>query len=434
MTDRNPIGCIVTGSATTTATYGRGTMIRRKTAVVTLMIASTGCATIGLGPPQIESQKTVSVAVKPVHKSGDATAVGTLDGKALTVKVVRQCFNDDVEFQTVETRTKRERSNQSAALDWTAGVAGVVLVGAGSVAIASPSTFGAGSGSGTGSGGSSSPPTSKGDMIGAGVVMVGAGIALGVIPIVDAVRASGSTREVSTQVVPGATVMHTACGSEPYANASVTGSIGKSQRLYGQTDASGVLHVDLWEQLPVEAITGPNAAFSLQLVIDGKPAGQVDVSSLPYAFEDTFWRQLNDPMAGNGGIKACGRDVLLLSGQTTAPSSTGLDWATGAQSPDMLWNVSSCAALVRFTQLFPSGTHAQEANDMLAKLRAKGAAALQAAKDAAEHARAEAAQQAAGRAAAERQVKEHGACVAKCRSTCSGDSGCAAACVKQNCS
>ena len=191
----------------------------------------------------------------------------------------------------------------------------------------------------------------------------------------------------------------------------------------GQTDADGVLHANLWEQVPVDAITGPNAAFALQLVIDGKPAGQVDVSPLPGAFEETFWQQLNDPMSGDGGVSGCNRDVVLIP-MLTAP------WA----EPGTLWNISSCAAIVRFIHLFPSGRHGPEASDLLSKFRAKGEGVLQAARGAAEHARAEAAQQAATRAATEKQTKEHGACVVKCRSVCSGDSSCVATCVHQNCS
>ena len=364
--------------------------------------------------------------MKPVHKSGAATAVGTLDGSMLTIKVARECSNDDIEFQTVETTTKRERTNQSPTADWTAGIAGVAMLGLGAMFLATPSTFvtsgsGNASGSGTGATGTSSPGTSKGDWIGLGVLLVGAGAALGVIPVVDGVRASGSTREISTAVVTGATVSHASCGTEPYAKASVSGSLGASKRPYGVTDADGVLQVNLWEQVSAETITGPNAALTLQLVIDGKRAGQVNIHSLPGSFEETAWQQLVEAV-GDGGATGCAKDVVSVP-----EPGPGIE-------PGALWDLPSCAPLERFVRLYGAGTHGADATDLLKKLRAKREAARRASMAAAARVRAGAAQQAAGRAAAEKQAKEHGVCVARCKSECNGDSGCVTTCMKQHCS
>jgi hypothetical protein len=396
-----------------------------------LFVGASGCATIGTRPPETVSERTVSTVLEHQRRAGDPTAEIQQDGTMVVVRAIATCLQDDVDVNTVERVREAKHYNASPVGDWWAGIGGGIALGTGALMIATPSTFASNGNSSTASGQPSSGSSgtssvSPGAITGLGVGLVVLGAALLTIPIVDAVRSSGSDKSVTRERVPGPVLRRDlSCPSTPMAGGRVSLATVPPISV-GVTNQDGMAQVDLAHTV---ADPAPRRG-TVNVLINGSPVGHVDLTPLVVAREEAAW--------------------LVLNPQRCASEATS----------------ATCGALFSFSTSFPNGAHSAEANLALAPYRTKleaerkaqvaaaeraeeaivqeqrarlKAAQAAEAEAAADQARAQQARQReadearADAAAAQARQRAMSACRSQCGSACSGDDACQKACVVQKC-
>ena len=419
------------------------------TVVVPMVVA--GCATIGQGPPRVTSVRIATTRQEHPRKEG-TTATAVLTGSRLVVHAMQVCDIRE-EYTNGETRIS-ERVNKTPVLDYALLGAGIAFTGAGIATVADANHV------------YSSDKTSRNynpvgpnnaQAIGYGLTAVG--VALMVVPVVDALRAQGETRELVKVDEPGDVVESGApCKHSPRASAAV--SIVRDRQTSGQysdslsigtTDAAGFLKVDLEPIIPPSV---PWADSKYTVVIGSEKAAQLDLRPLVSIREGRAWSALDPSKCANPATStACEPVVEFLKqyefGPHTAEAQSLLDeqaialrklrddelWVSSKTSREACVSAkdaspleidSYCESLKIYLGEFQDGQHATEAKQALEKARKRREALV------AEILREEKAVQA--KKAADARKK----CVAECRVGCSGwrfsdHAACFSGCVESQC-
>jgi hypothetical protein len=375
---------------------------------IALALECTGCARIGLREPQPVSERAVSTRVDHEQHIGKVNGSVEQEGTSVKVHVVKTCLQNDREMSKVERIQERQHFNETPLNDWYAGVGGGVSLALGLTMIAAPSTFG--NSDATNPNGLSSK-----QVTGSGVALTALGVALLVIPVVDAVRASGAEQRTTVEWVRGPVVRRDIpCKGSPLSDAQL--ALATTPPVFlGGTDADGNAEVDL--QRVVRDVAP--ARENVDVLLEGKPIGQIDLTPLAEMRENSEWTKVD--------TSGCASEA----------------------SPE------ACGSLLLFLRLFPASQHVADADVALTAYRTKlkaeeaAAAAKAAAEEGARQVRlraeqvavqAKAAQEARAEQArkyeaesAERRRQAQATCRAKCESACNGDESCGHACFGQKC-
>ena len=356
-------------------------------AALLLLVAcasSSGCATIGFSNPRFEDtplQTTKEQVPTPEGHFVAAKQTGT------TVSIVAKRACDVRESTTVRRRTRAERVNQSAALDWTFGGLGLGLAASGAVILVDSSKVYPNDASAR----QYNPMGPTGARI-LGASLAAAGVALATVAVVDAVRASGEQQTVGTATVPGNVVERgIQCAKYPLAEAIVTLRLsGRDEPLDGGvTGPDGSLTIDL------ERVVPPGTSFgirdSVQLVVAGEPAGAATLDGLYAAREGNAWQSLSTdacvkPKSSGAcnavrvflmqyieGAHAAEARALLAVATPTIERLKGEEvWrnldsmgCTGLDDRDADQVATACAAIKGYIDQFPNGQHLGAAAEMV---------------------------------------------------------------------
>ncbi len=160
-------------------------------AALALLAAATGCARISLGEPEvsrtvIRSEDRVEVATTPQVRL-------TQDETRLTVLAGYPCAEQ--QYDTVRVVETRKRLNDPPGRDWAIGIGAVAVVGTGAGFLIDAESVHADE-----TDGRTYNPYGPTPARVVGGMLLGIGAGLLVIPVVDAVRASGSETRASTKV------------------------------------------------------------------------------------------------------------------------------------------------------------------------------------------------------------------------------------------
>lgn len=418
---------------------------------------TTGCATIGVGQP-VHSDVPVGTGEQE-QPSGETVDIEQ-SGTALTLRSRKLC--DVHETREVTRTTTTPRENKSAWVDWTLGIGGAALAGAGVATMVD-----------SGNVGSSDQNSKTYNPVGStGAIALGAGlIALGVtggtVALVDVVRASGSDESKAKVNLPGRELRRgVACkASVPVADVELALLVPhargeKDERVaLGKTGSDGVLRVDLDRALSAE-LDGASKAFVMRGTTE---VGKVDLAPVQAAHEASAWSTLDkaacaEPKKSDAcaPVKAFMKKypasahvaearLVVAKAQPTietledaeAWAGTNADGCARPAGRDIVGAENMCDQLQRYIDAYPNGKHVTEAKAAIAKGRP---AIKRAQDDAARVAREEEAaqkrreQQEAARQKAALQTE----CNAKCNVMCSRRvnpemcvSGCVQLCVNQ---
>jgi hypothetical protein len=418
---------------------------------------TTGCATIGAGQP-VHSDVPVGTGEQE-QPSGETVDIEQ-SGTALTLRSRKLC--DVHETREVTRTTTTPRENKSAWVDWTLGLGGAALAGAGAVTLIDSGNV------------ASSDETSRtyNPVGGTGAVVLGAGlIAIGVaggtVALVDVFRAGGADESKARVSLPGRELQRGVACKTPVPVASVELALlvphargEKDERVaLGKTGSDGVLRVDLERVVSDEFVSAEKA----YVVRDTTEVGKVDLAPVRAAHEASAWSKLDkEACAAPKKSDACApvkvfmkkypasahvaeARLLVAKAQPTietledaeAWAGTNADGCVRPAGRDIVGAENMCDQLQRYIDAYPNGKHVTEAKAAIAKGRP---AIKRAQDDAARVAREEEAaqkrreQQEAARQKAALQTE----CNAKCNVMCSRRvnpgmcvSGCVQLCVNQ---
>jgi predicted cobalt transporter CbtA len=291
-----------------------------------LVVAASGCANIGLGPPVVVGRQQGRVRQEMVTTEGVA-ATAKLDKTILTVTVGAACVRRGVRTTTI-TET-RDNVNNSSGVDWFLAGTGAVALGTGAVLVAdAPGTYPNDTSS------RQYNPTGPGTerALGVGLIVLGA-IVTGIAGY-DAISASGSETTKRTVEEPQeAKGKPFPCDSYPKAGYGILLKAKDAEITIGKTDNKGILRVDLVDALPPTSQLPTRRTMTV--MVAGSDVATIDIGAVLVAREDAAWKRLSLP--------ACQQ-----------PSSS-----------------SGCSAVEAFLAEYPDGAHAKEAQNLLVASRPK---------------------------------------------------------------
>lgn len=289
-------------------------------AILLAAVALTGCADIGQRPP-VNQDRVVGTALAEAPVAG-ADADVDQDGVTLSISVSRVC--DRGPARTVDRTSTTESFNRFQTANWLLAAAGVVSAGVGAGLVAdAANTYPNDRASRTFN------ETGPGKERLYGYALIGTGAFFGVVAIVDAVRANGTTVEQKRITLPMEPEKRAIrCSNQPFANAAVSGGLLDADLPLGKTNAHGELEVNLEQAIPEETGLSPSLS-KLELRVEGHVAGSVDLRPL----------------------------FLRREGQAFSQSDS-----EGCAHPT---TVDSCALVKAFLLRYPDGPHAKEAQAIL---------------------------------------------------------------------
>jgi len=366
--------------------------------LVTLIIqlVGSGCATIGHGEP-VHHDEPLSIHQVEIPQKGKAAIDIDQEGTDVSILLRRQCVIE--ERRKVRRTTTRELLNASPSADLAiGGIGGVsVATGIGVVIDAQTNVHPNDDTSRTynklGPGGAT--------VIGVGLLVAGSGLLI--VPIVDAVRASGEEESTSTVELDGTVVDPAApCAGHPLADTQVRGEVSRAygprnmggpetnaeQFDLGRTDAEGRLEVDLTRLTFDEHRELPP---TMTLYVGKTKAGEVELRPLFRRWEKKAWssldriacRQPSTSTDCNGvedfirrfpnSKRVARARALLQEGQPKiAAIRDAEDWASSEQEqcakaptlddPDAI-NLA-CSQVGTYLMLHANGKHAAEASKL----------------------------------------------------------------------
>lgn len=361
----------------------------RTLAIVGLIGINAGCATVGSGQP-VHSDVPVGTGEQE-EPSGETVDVEQ-SGTTLTLRSRKLC--DVHESRDVVRTTSTPRENKSAWVDWTLGLGGVALAGAGAATMIDSGNVG------------TTDQTSKtyNPVGGTGAVAVGAGlIALGAIggtvAIVDVFRAGGSDESKARVSLPGRELRHGVACKTPVPVANVELALllprargEKDERIaLGKTGSGGILRVDLERALPDDL----GSSAKGRVMRETSEVGTVDLLPVHGARETSAYGRLDKAACASPKRSAdCTPLIIFLR---TYPKSahapeirqilenahatlTALEdaeaWAEtnadGCARPagrDIVGAENMCDQLQRYIDNFPNGKHVAEAKAAIVKGR-----------------------------------------------------------------
>lgn len=418
---------------------------------------SAACATIGSGQP-VHSDVPVGTGEQE-QPSGETIDVEQ-SGTALTLRSRKLC--DVHETREVTRTTTMPRENKSAWVDWTLGIGGVALAGAGVATMVDSGNVGA-----TDQTSKTYNPVGGTGAVALGVALIALGAAGGTVAIVDVVRAGGSDESKARVSLPGRELRRgVACkNSVPVADVDLALLVprargDKDERIaLGKSGPDGVLRVDL-ERAVSDDFDGANKAFVMR---DTTEVGKVDLAPVQATHEASAWSKLDkDACTAPKKSDACApikafmkkyptsahvqeARLLVAKAQLTiealqdeeAWAETNADGCARPAGRDIVGAENMCDQLQRYVDSFPNGKHVAEAKVAIAKGRP---AIKRAQDDAARVAREEEAAQRKReqQEAAQQKAALQTECNAKCNVMCSRRanpgmclSGCVQLCINQ---
>ena len=369
---------------------GRRTLgLPRTLAAVCFSGLNAACATIGSGQP-VHSDFPVGTGERE-QPSGDAVDVEQ-SGTALTLRSRKLC--DVHETREVTRTTATPRENKSAWVDWTMGIGGAALVGAGAVTLIDSGNVG------------NSDQTSKtyNPVGGTGAVVVGAGLvalgaAGGTVALVDVFRAGGSDESKARVTLPGKELRRNVACKTPVQVAAVELALllprargEQDERIaLGRTGSEGVLRVDL-ERVVSDEFDGVTKAYVMR---DTTEVGKVDLVPVQAAHEASTWSKLDkDACAAPKKSDACApvkaflkkypasshvAEARMIIGKAQpmievledaeAWAEVNVDGCARPAGRDIVGAENMCDQLQRYVDSYPNGKHVAEAKAALAKGR-----------------------------------------------------------------
>lgn len=304
---------------------GRTLGLARMSTAVLFLSLNAACATIGPGQPV---HSDVPVGTGEQEQSAGDTVDVEQSGTSLTIRARELC--NVHETREVSRTTTTPRENKSAWVDWTLGVGGAALVGAGVVTlIDSGNVSPADEASRT-----YNPLGGTGAVVlGAGLIAVGAAAAT--VALVDVGRASGSDESKDRVSLPGRELRRgVACkNAVPVADVELALLLPgvrseEDERIaLGTTGSDGVLRVDL-ERVVSDEFDGAEKAYVMREAVE---VGNVDLTPVQAAHEASGWSKLDKA--------ACAE-----------PKKS-----------------DACAPVKAFLKKYPASTHATEGRLLVAK-------------------------------------------------------------------
>lgn len=235
-----------------------------------------GCAKIGERPP-VHQDRLIRTEESETPTKG-VFAVAKPEGTRLHLAIDKAC--DITRVRVVDRTTVVEHFNEDPQQTWLTAGAGVAGIGAGAGFIFD--VFETKSGA--------QDPSKDTNF---GIALVGAGIALTTIAIIDAVRASSSTTTSEGEVtVPGPILKRSVkCDVHPVGGAEVEGTYSGEVVTLGTTDPMGYLEVDLDAAIP--SYLAIEQGDRMKLVVVEELAGTVDLSAVGAARSARLFKQLD---------------------------------------------------------------------------------------------------------------------------------------------
>lgn len=243
---------------------------------LTLCLSLVGCVRIGEREPVHQDRLIRTDEVESPTKG--VFAVVKPEGTRLHLSVDRAC--DITRVRVVDRTTVVEHFNEESERTWLTAGAGVAGIGAGAGFILD--VFETKSGA--------QDPSKDTNF---GIALVGAGVALTTIAIIDAVRASSSTTTPEGEVtVPGSILKRSVkCEVHPVSGIEVEGNFGGEVVTLGVTDPLGYLEVDLDAVIPSYLAIERGERMSLS--VSKEPAGVVDLSAVGAARSSRWFKKLD---------------------------------------------------------------------------------------------------------------------------------------------
>lgn len=348
-----------------------------------------GCATIGAGRP-VHSDVPVGTGEQELP-SGETVDIEQ-SGTNLTLRSRKLC--DVHETREVTRTTTTPRENRSAWVDWTLGVGGVALAGAGAVTLIDSGSVG-----NSDQTSKSYNPVGSTGAIALGAGLIALGVAGGTIAIVDVVRAGGSDESTARVSLPGRELRHgVACKtSVPVADVELALHLPrahgeKDDRIaLGKTSSGGILRVDLDRALPEDLGGGAKA----HVMREGSEVGTVDLLPVHGAREASAYGRLDKPACASPKKTAdCtpliaflrrypksehvtevrqilenAHATLMALEDAEAWAETNADGCARPAGRDIVGAENMCDQVQRYVDSFPGGKHVAEAKAAIAKGR-----------------------------------------------------------------
>lgn len=445
---------------------GRGVTIRisyRRSArssllaVVALPVVMTGCASIGLSEPTLSDRPVRTYDQEVALDTGVLVALKQT-GTQVDIKASKVC---DLHEHTVVSRTAtHEREIENPAVDWVLAGGGLALAGVGAGFLVDAESVHP-----TDPTSREYNPTGPDVTRGVGVGFIVAGVGLGTIAIVDAIRASGEEQKVSqVELSPKVTKKRIACSEAFAEGAEVSGvflafegvALGSPEQqsvTFGTTDTTGELSFDI-DTLIADELTLPGDRLEMVVAIADKQVGKIDLAPLRKKRLKRSWTNAKiESCRKPQSAKACdgvrrhlhrypdspyaseADDALIAAEPTLAILRDDEDWAVAKDAIPACTTepansagevMLACEPLETYLAKHPEGRHVEDAKKALKQGQLRGQeiavnAAVkrnEAEKEAERIQKAEAAKQAAEerkKKAAERQR-----CVGQCQVFCSG--------------
>jgi len=339
-------------------------------------LGSTGCATMGIGPPVV-TDVPKGVEYRSIG-NGSSDGIVTQDGLRVSVRVAQHC--NVMRIDKIERTTIRKHENLTPQNDWWAGIGGAVLIAAGAVAIAKPATVQPSDGS-----------ASLEEVRAGGYAMVGLGALLAAVPVIDYVRANREAEHNVQHVEePGPLVQHDIrCGAPP--EGTELTSRGPEGRIIslGRTDPRGLVSANLDEVVPAAWAFSKDARLTVHL--GDRPLGEIALKEL-YAHREAAAWQLAESSACRTSldVTACDAQADYVSrfpdGAHAAEARQSIEDASARRrvaADDAAWAQldtracrtpakqdptiieEACAPIERYLAEYPDGRHAETARDTL---------------------------------------------------------------------
>ena len=235
--------------------------------------ASSGCATIGLTSPRFEDSPVRTTKEQVPAAEGRFVSIEQT-GPNVSLAATRAC--DVRESTTVRRRTRSERVNRSAALDWTFGALGAGLAASGAVVLVDSSKVYPNDTSAR----QYNPLGPTGARL-VGGSLAAAGAALATIALVDVARSSGEDVSTELMSVPGAFVERgVRCNGIPLTGAAVLVTLPKERAPFdaGVTGPDGRLAINLDAVVPADTVFRKDA--HADVTVAGESVGKVELASL----------------------------------------------------------------------------------------------------------------------------------------------------------
>jgi hypothetical protein len=371
-------------------------MLRSLLSYFCVAIAASGCAQISYGSPEIHDSV---LRTRQTIKPGSAVRGGLEQtGTTIQISATRTC--EIVEERDIVRTTRQERENPVLAPE-------LVLLAVGTVPAALGIGFLADAGKVYPSDRNARLYNTSGPegATAAGLVLLGWGVVMMAVPVVDLMRTIGSKEEETNVTEQGLVLQRDVpcSGSmQPAAVRPVLGRVSSDAFTLGQTDGTGRFKADLVQVVPPRIFESSSPPTSMEVLIENTIIGKASLQGVEKT--QTEDRRRRDEEAWRAvDVTACryGKDERL------------------------------CDPVRAYTVQFPNGEHIQEARRLLDP--SSRVTQVQIAASPEDLAKAEAARKAAAETLEAAKKAAADACRKKCEAACKKDAACKESCIEETC-